>query len=347
MKALRINGPEQLELDAAAPEPRIEGPTDAIVEITRTAICGADLFPYHGLTPGFEAGTIPGHEWVGVVREVGPEVRGVKVGQRVVNTSMISDGTCEHCRAGRPMQCTNRALFGYSGVYERLEGGQAELVRAPLADRSLWPIPEGVGDDDAVFVADMLPTGLSAVRRAGVGIGDTVVVLGCGTVGLMATMVAAPIARRVIAVDGIEARRDAAASLGAEPVSPEEAADAVAAATGGLGADAVIEAAGAKPALDAAFGLVRGRGTICVVGAHFEPDYPLGAGRMFEGELTLRFAMGDPLNDREALLAMIADERLRPSQLISNRFPLEQGPEAYALFDRREATKVVLTNDVS
>jgi threonine dehydrogenase-like Zn-dependent dehydrogenase len=347
MKALRINGPERLELDPGAPEPRIESPTDAIVEVTRTAICGADLFPYHGLTPGFEAGTIPGHEWVGVVREVGPEVRGVKVGERVVNTSMISDGTCEHCRSGRPMQCSHRALFGYSGVYERLEGGQAELVRAPLADRSLWPIPEGVGDDDAVFVADMLPTGLSAVRRAGVGIGDTVVVLGCGTVGLMATMVAVPIARRVIAVDGIEARREAAAALGAEAAAPEAAADAVAAATGGLGADAVVEAAGAKAALDAAFSLVRGRGTVCVVGAHFEPDYPLQAGRMFEAELTLRFAMGDPLNDRESLLGMIADERLRPSRLISDRFPLEQGPDAYAKFDRREATKVVLTNDVS
>ncbi|HTT95319.1 MAG TPA: alcohol dehydrogenase catalytic domain-containing protein [Solirubrobacterales bacterium] len=346
MKALRINGPERLELDEAAAEPRIEHPTDAIVEVSRTAICGADLFPYHGLTPGFEAGTIPGHEWVGVVREVGPEVKGIEVGQRVVNTSMISDGTCEHCRSGRPMQCEHRALFGYSGVYERLEGGQAQLVRAPVAERSLWPIPEGVDDDDAVFVADMLPTGLSAVRRAGVGIGDTVVILGCGTVGLMATMVAVPIARRVIAVDGIEARRDAAAALGAEPVAPEAAADAVAAATGGLGADAVIEAAGAKAALDAAFSLVRGRGTICVVGAHFEPDYPLEAGRMFEAELTLRFAMGDPLNDRETLLGMIADERLRPSRLISDRFPLERGAEAYEKFDRREATKVVLTNDV-
>lgn len=347
MEALRINGPEQLEVDAAAPEPKLSASTDAIVEVTRTAICGADLFPYHGLTPGFEPGTIPGHEWVGIVREVGPDVTGVSVGQRVVNTSMISDGTCTHCRAGRPMQCENRALFGYSGVYERLEGGQAELVRAPLADRSLWPIPDEVADDDAVFVADMLPTGLSAVRRSGVGIGDTVVVLGCGTVGLMAVMVAAPVVRRVIAVDGIAARREAAASLGAEAVEPDAAADAVAAATGGLGADAVIEAAGAKAALDAAFGLVRGRGTVCVVGAHFEPDYPLGAGRMFEGELTLRFAMGDPLNDRETLLAMIADEQVRPSSLISHRMPLREGPAAYEVFDRREATKVVLTNDVS
>lgn len=342
MRAVRIQGPERLELDEGAPEPRIEAPTDAVVEIRRTAICGADLFPYHGHTPGFEAGTIPGHEWVGVVREVGDGVRGLEPGQRVVNASMVSDGSCEHCRAGRPMQCRSRALFGYSGVYERLDGGQADLVRAPSADRTLWPIPDGVADDDAVFVADMLPTGLAAVRRAGVEVGDVVCVLGCGTVGLMAILVARRIARRVIAVDGIGARRELATGLGAEATDPGSAPDAVAEATGGLGADVVIEAAGAKPALDAAFSLARGRGAVCVVGAHFEPDYPLDAGRMFEGELTLRFAMGDPITDRELLLAMIAAGELHPAELITHRLPLDQAPRAYELFDRREATKVVL-----
>jgi threonine dehydrogenase-like Zn-dependent dehydrogenase len=341
MKAIRIQGPERLELDDA-PEPRVEATTDAVVEVRKTAICGADLFPYHGLTPGFEPGTIPGHEWVGVVREVGDGVRGLRPGQRVVNASMISDGTCAHCRAGRPMQCESRALFGYSGVYERLDGGQAELVRAPNADRSLWPIPGGVADEDAVFVADMLPTGLSAVRRGGVSVGDVVAVLGCGTVGLMAILLARRVARRVIAIDGIEARRELAAGLGAEAVDTDSAADAVADATGGVGADVVIEAAGAKPALDAAFGLARGRGTVCVVGAHFEPDYPLDAGRMFEGELSLRFAMGDPINDRELLLAMIGAGELHPAELISHRMGLDEAPRAYELFDRREATKVVL-----
>ncbi len=341
MRAVRIQGPERLELDEA-PDPEIQAATDAVVEVTQTAICGADLFPYHGFTPGFEAGTIPGHEWVGVVREVGDGVSGLRAGQRVVNASMISDGTCGQCRAARPMQCENRALFGYSGVYERLDGGQAELVRAPNADRSLWPIPDEVTDDDAVFVADMLPTGLSAVRRGGVEVGDVVAVLGCGTVGLMAILFARRVARRVIAIDGIAARRELAAGLGAEAVDPDSAAEAVADATGGLGADVVIESAGAKPALDAAFSLARGRGTVSVVGAHFEPDYPLDAGRMFEGELTLRFAMGDPINDRELLLAMIVAGELRPADLISHRMALEDAPRAYELFDQREATKVVL-----
>lgn len=342
MRALRIMGPEQLLLDDA-PEPTIQSPTDAIVQVTKTAICGADLFPYHGFTPGFESGTIPGHEWVGVVREVGEGVKKLRPGQRVVNASMISDGTCPHCDAGRPMQCQSRALFGYSGVYERLDGGQAELVRAPNADRSLWAIPDDVSDDDAVFVADMLPTGLSAVRRAGVQLGDVVAVLGCGTVGLMAIMVATKIAGHVVAVDGIEQRRDLAASLGATPVSPEQAPDLIGRLTSGLGADAVIEAAGAKPALDSAFELVRGRGTVSVVGAHFEPDYPLDAGRMFEGELTLRFAMGDPINDRAMLLSMIAAGHFRPSQVISHQMPLSEALKAYEIFDRREASKVVLT----
>jgi threonine dehydrogenase-like Zn-dependent dehydrogenase len=342
MKAVRIQGAERLELDEA-PDPRLEAAMDAVVEVTRSAICGADLFPYHGLTPGFEAGTIPGHEWVGVVREVGEGVSRLRPGQRVVNASMVSDGTCPQCRAGRPMQCENRALFGYSGVYERLDGGQADLVRAPNADRSLWPIPDDVSDDDAVFVADMLPTGLSAVQRGGVAVGDVVAVLGCGTVGLMAILLARRVARQVIAVDAIESRRELAAGLGVQAVDPDSAADAVAEATGGAGADVVIEAAGAKPALDAAFGLARGRGAVCVVGAHFEPDYPLDAGRMFEAELTLRFAMGDPLNTRELLLAMIASGELRPAELISHRMALDEAPRAYELFDRREATKVVLT----
>lgn len=342
MKAVRIQGPEWLEVDDA-PEPRLEAPTDAIVEVKKTAICGADLLPYHGHTPDFEAGTIPGHEWTGVVREVGGGIGGLRPGQRVVNASMISDGSCVHCRAGRPMQCEDRALFGYSGVYERLDGGQSELVRAPNAERSLWPIPDGVADEDAVFVADMLPTGLSAVRRGGVEVGDVVAVLGCGTVGLMAVLLATRIARRVIAVDAIAGRRDLAAGLGAEAVAPDDAADAVSEVAGGVGADVVIESAGARPALDAAFGLVRGRGTISVVGAHFEPDYPLAAGRMFEGELTLRFSMGDPVNDRERLLAMIAAGEIRPSELISHEMRLDDAATAYELFDRREATKVVLT----
>jgi 2-desacetyl-2-hydroxyethyl bacteriochlorophyllide A dehydrogenase len=323
-------------------EPRILDDDDAIVAVRATAICGADLFPYHGLTPGFEAGTILGHEFAGEVVAVGPGVHNIAVGQRVVNASMISDGTCPSCRAGRVTQCEGRALFGYSGVYPRLDGGQAELVRVPHADRALRLLPDGVSDEAAVFLADILPTGHGAVARAGVSAADTVAVVGCGPVGLMAILCAVDVGARVIAIDGIEARRALAEQLGAQAVDPAGAAEVVAEATGRLGADVVIEAAGVPAALDASLRLARGRGTISVVGAHFEPDYPLNNALMFERELTLRFSIGDPTADGAHLLDLVASGTLDPTPVITHRMPLADAGDAYRLFDSREATKVVL-----
>jgi threonine dehydrogenase-like Zn-dependent dehydrogenase len=342
MKAVRLMGPDDVRVDDV-PEPELAEPGDALVRVTATAICGADLFPYHGMTPGFESGTVLGHEFVGVVEAVGDGVTAVSSGQRVVNTSMISDGTCAHCRAGRVTQCESRAMFGYSGVYPRLEGGQAELVRIPNADRSLFAVPDEVSDDDAVFVADILPTGYAGVRRGEVAVGDVVVVLGAGPVGLMAVMSAVGAARELIAVDGVAARRALAEQLGAHAVAPEEAAAAVASASGGMGADVVIEAAGVLPALDASLELVRPQGTVSVIGAHFEPDYPLNNLLMFEKEITLRFTIGDPTRDRERLLAAIEAGAMKPSGVITHRMELAEAAEAYRLFDAREAVKVVLS----
>jgi threonine dehydrogenase-like Zn-dependent dehydrogenase len=341
MKAVRLMGPEEVRVDDVA-EPELIEPGDAIVRVKQTAICGADLFPYHGMTPGFETGTVLGHEFVGVVEAVGDGVTAVKPGQRVVNTSMTSDGTCPHCRAGRVTQCESRSLFGYSGVYPRLEGGQAELVRIPVANRSLFVIPDNVSDDDAVFVADILPTGYAGVRRGEVSVGDVVVVLGAGPVGLMAVLSAVGAAREVIAVDGVEQRRQLAEKLGAHSVTPDEAGAAVAAATAGMGADVVIEAAGALPALDASLELVRPQGIVSVIGAHFEPDYPLNNLLMFEKEITLRFSIGDPTRDRERLLATIEAGAMKPSEVVTHRMSLDEAPDAYRLFDAREAVKVVL-----
>ena len=341
MKAVVLRGVGDVGVETV-PDPEIREPGDAIVEVRATAICGADLFPFHGMTPGFELGTVLGHEFAGVVRETGPGVMAFRPGQRVVNASMIQDGTCASCRAGRPTQCKGRALFGYSGVYPRLDGGQAELVRVPNADRVLYPLPDEVSDEAGVFLADILPTGYGAVVRGGARIGDSVCVVGCGPVGLMAVLCAVDIGTRVVAVDGVQARRELAERLGAWAVPPDEAAGAVAEATGGLGADVVIEAAGSPGALDASLRLARGRGVVSVVGAHFEPDYPLDNALMFERELTLRFTIGDPSNDRAYLLGLVAAGRLDPAQVVTHRLPLADAAEAYRLFDTREATKVVL-----
>jgi 2-desacetyl-2-hydroxyethyl bacteriochlorophyllide A dehydrogenase len=341
MRAVVLRAPGDVGVDTV-PDPAILEPGDAIVQVSATAICGADLFPFHGFTPGFENGTILGHEFTGTVVAAGSGVQRVRVGQRVVCTSMVSDGTCAHCRAGRVSQCQGRALFGYSGVYPRLDGGQAELVRVPSADRCLLALDDAIPDEAAIFFADILPTGYASVVRGGVEVGDTVVVLGCGPVGLMAVLCAVGIAGRVIAVDGIAERRGLAERLGAEAVEPSAAADVVSSATGGLGADVVIEAAGVPAALDASLRLARGRGTISVVGAHFEPDYPLDNAAMFEKELTLRFTIGDPAHDRERLLGLVAAGRLDPTPVITHRLALADAAEGYRMFDEREATKVVL-----
>ena len=337
-----LRAPGDVRVDEVA-DPAIREAGDAIVAVRATAICGADLFPFHGLTPGFETGTVLGHEFAGEIVDVGAGVRSLRPGQRVVNTSMISDGTCMSCLAGRVTQCQGRSLFGYSGVYPRLDGGQAELVRVPHADRALRPLPDEVTDEAAVFLADILPTGYGAVVRGGVADGDTVVVVGCGPVGLMAVLCAANVAGRLIAVDGVLARRELAERLGADAVLPEQAADFVANATDGLGADVVIEAAGSPAGLDAALHLARGRGTVSVVGAHFEPDFPLDNGLMFERELTLRFSIGDPTMHGALLLDRLAAGTLDPTPIITHRLPLADAAEAYRLFDTREATKVVLT----
>ena len=323
-------------------EPKLRGPQDAIVKVTAAAICGADLFPLHGMTPGFDPGTVLGHEFVGVITDVGDAVDLLEVGQRVVSSSMTSDGTCTHCRMGRPAQCASRALFGYSGVYPRLDGGQAEYVRVPMADRCLLKLPSAFTDEQGLFLADILPTGYAAVQRSGAGLTDTIVVLGCGPVGLMALLCVSGFGGGAIAVDAIEARRELAARLAPRRCRLAEAAELVLARTGGLGADVVIEAAGTPGALDAALQLARGRGTVSVVGAHFEPDYKLNAGLMFERELTLRFSIGDPLADRERLMQMILSRGLAPERVITHRLPLAEAAEAYRLFDTRAATKVVL-----
>jgi alcohol dehydrogenase len=343
MRAVVLAGVGDVRVEEVT-DPQLLDSTDAIVRVNAAAICGADLFPLHGMTPGFENGTVMGHEFAGVVVDTGDEVSGVEVGQRVVNTSMVADGSCPACKAARPTQCSGRALFGYSGVYPRLDGGQAELVRVPHADRVLAPLPDAVPDEAAVFLSDNLPTAYDAVvTRGGVGEGDLVAVVGLGAVGLMAVMCAVDSGARVLAVDGVEARRKTAERLGAEPLSPEEAAVAVADESEGLGADVVVEAAGSPGALDAALRLARGRGTVSVVGAHFEPDFPLDNHLMFERELTLRFSIGDAAGHRPNLLDLISSGRLDPASVVSHRLPLADAAEAYRMFDAREATKVVMT----
>jgi len=218
-------------------------------------------------------------------------------------------------------------------------------VLLPSFEGRVLPHPdEPVFDQGLAFDIETLLSRRQVLRAMGftaVGAGLFGLV-GCGPVGLMAVLCARGSAGRLLAVDGVPERRALAEKLGAESLEPERAADAVAEATEGLGADVVIEAAGSPGGLDASLKLTRGRGVISVVGAHFEPDYPLDNALMFERELTLRFSIGDPTADAGLLLDRLAAGTLDPTPVVTHRLPLGEAAEAYRLFDSREATKVVL-----
>lgn len=342
MKAVILEAAEQIAVREVE-RPVLREGSDAIVKVSHAAVCGADLLPYHGHTPGFEFGMIPGHEFVGEVVETGSEVTGIRVGQRVVNTSMTSCGQCGACRKERWTQCENRSLFGYSGVYPRLDGGQAEYVRVPNASRTLLALPDDVSAEDALFLADILPTGYAGVDNAGVGDGDLLVVQGAGPVGLMAVIVGVSRGARVLAVDGVAARLELAEKLGAMTATPQEARERVEALSDGEGADVVVEASGSIPAMKEALHLARAQGVVSVIGAHFENDFPLDNGTMFEKELTVRFSIGNPFATRELLLDAVQRGTLAPRAVLSHVLPFEQARDAYEKFDSKEFTKVVLT----
>lgn len=340
MRAVIASKPNVVEV-VDVNDPTVHVETDVIVKVTASAICGADLLPLSGHVPGFEWGTVMGHEFVGTVVDSGSR-GGFESGTRVVCSSTVSCGECWYCIHAMSSQCTQMALFGFSGVYPRLDGGQAELVRVPHGDRVLWALPSEIDDDIAVFVADILPTAVRTIERAGVARGETVAVVGGGPVGLLEVLLAREAGAAVFLVDPDGRRRTQAQALGVDACAPEEAIEFGLLRTDGRGPDAAIEASGNPGGLTLALSMVRRRGTVSVSGAHFDPDRPIDVGRMFAHELSLRFAMGSPTDDRERVAQMILDGRIDPRPLVTHTMSLDDARSAYDVFASREATKVVL-----
>jgi threonine dehydrogenase-like Zn-dependent dehydrogenase len=255
MKAVVWHDVGKISIDDVA-DPRIEQPTDAIVRITTSAICGTDLHLVRGTMPGMQQGTVLGHEAVGVVEEVGDAVRGFSPGERVVVCSTVACGTCSYCRAGYFSQCdvanpngpsAGTSFFGGPAPTGPINGLQAERARIPYAMTTLVKIPDGVTDDQAIMVSDVLPTGWFGARLAQVGEGDTVAVFGAGVVGQCAVASAKRQgAARVLVIDGIEDRLETARRQNAEPINfnTEDPVEAIQALTGGIGVDRVIDAVG-------------------------------------------------------------------------------------------------------
>jgi len=343
MKALTYQGEGDVKV-IDVPKPGIKGSGEALVKVTLGAVCGSDLHILHGHTP-MNQGAVLGHEFVGVIEAVGPEVKRFKPGDRVVASFFTSCGNCALCRKGWFNQCVDKATFGHGEYFGDLGGGQAEYVVVPMADHSMELIPERMTDEQAIFVGDILATGFFGAERAEIKPGDVVVVVGAGPVGLMATMCAQLFGpARVFVVDMVDSRLEIAQELGGIPINARQVhpVEAILSQTGGIGADSAIECVGLMSAVDTAIESVRGGGTISMVGVPNKVigDFPYM--KMWLKSLTFRAGWCNVQAYMRPLLDLIAAGRLKPEAIISHRMKLDQAEEAYRLFDAHEATKIVL-----
>lgn len=344
MKALTFYGPGDVRVEEV-PKPTIEEPTDVLLEIDCSAICGTDLHPYHGRLE-IEEGFVLGHEYMGTIEAKGDAVTQFEEGDRVVGSFFVSCGKCWFCRRGLYMKCLAIRVFGLGMVFGDLPGAQSQFMRVPEADLTLRKMPEdGLGDEDILFVGDILTTGYDAVRKAGMQPGDIVAVVGCGPVGLCTAMSARALgAGRVVAIDMVPERLKLAESIGAIPVNPKEndPEDVVREMTEWRGADVVVDAVGHESALASTFTLVRQGGTISLPGMYVEDQATVPIGDMWLKNINLVTGVANIQGHMDELLELIRDGRIDPKVIISHRLSLDEGPKGYELFDSKEALKVVL-----
>jgi threonine dehydrogenase-like Zn-dependent dehydrogenase len=321
-------------------DPKIVDPTDAVIRLTATCICGSDLWPYRGVEPADHLAM--GHEYVGVVEEIGDEVRTLKPGDFVVGSFVISDNTCEICAAGFQSKCVH-AEFVHGTI-----GTQAEKARIPHADGTLVVTP-GRPDEDLIpsllAASDVLGTGWFAADAAQAGPGRSVAVVGDGAVGLMAILAAKHLgAERIIAMSRHPERQKLARFYGATDIVEERGDEGVAKIkelTGGLGAHSVVEAVGTQEAFMQAVGATRGGGHLGYVGVNYDVKIP-GIELFFAGIHTL----GGPAPVRRflpELIQLIWDREIDPGKVFDLTLPLDQASEGYRAMDERRAIKVMLT----
>lgn len=344
MRAVVFDGIGAVKV-AELPDPKIESPDEAVVRITRAGICGSDLHLLRGKAP-MEPGEQLGHEACGVVEAVGEGVTGVSPGDRVAIAFNVACGRCWFCRNGQTALCEDGSIFGYGIFGGGLPGSQAESLLVPESDRNLLRIPDAVDDDAAVFVGDALVTGFYGASLADPAPDRVVGVLGCGPVGLCTIMgLRALGAGTVFAFDRDPSRLALAEGAGATPVHIDERnpVTVLAEATDKRGADAVIDAVGHVDAFHGAVDAVRRGGIVVVIGVYSSEVTDLQLGTSWARGLTIRFAGLTPvLPWWEQALAALERGEVDPRPLISHRLPLDEAPEGYRIFDRREATKVLL-----
>jgi threonine dehydrogenase-like Zn-dependent dehydrogenase len=327
------------------PDSVIEQPTDALVRVTSSCICGSDLWPYASMSPD-DGPARMGHEFVGVVEDTGSEVSTVKRGDLVVAPFAISDGTCEFCREGLQTSCVHGTFWDT----EPLEGGQAEAVRVPFADGTLVTLP--VAADSALMpslltLSDVLGTGYHAAVRGGVNARTSVTVVGDGAVGLLAVLSAKRLgAEQIILMGRHKSRTDLGREFGATDVvgeRGEEGITKVRELTAGHGTHVVLEAVGHRSAYEQAYGVVRPGGTISRVGVPQYEQAPIGFGSLFGPNITLT---GGPAPTRayiEELMPDILGGRIEPGKVFDSTVDLDGVPGGYQAMADRAALKVLIT----
>jgi threonine dehydrogenase-like Zn-dependent dehydrogenase len=369
MLAMNYRGPFRIRADRDKPVPKIEHPYDAIVRVTRSLICGSDLHLYHGLVPDTRVGMTFGHEFTGVVEEVGSGVQKLKVGDRVLVPFNIACGSCPFCKQELYGNCheTNPeatavgGFFGYAHIAGGYDGGQAEYVRVPFADVSPTIIPEGMDIEDAVLLTDVVPTGYQAAEMGGIRKGDTVVVFGAGPVGIMAARCAWLFgAGRVIVIDHINYRLEFVKNYAyCEAYNFKDMDDPVVflkKQTDWFGADVCIDAvgcdasgsamqtitgkklllqAGSATALHWAINSVKKGGIVSVIGVYGPPFNMVPMGSLMNKGITLRTNQASVKRLLPKLIDHVMAGRLNPKGIITHRLPLEEISDAYHIFSAK------------
>jgi threonine dehydrogenase-like Zn-dependent dehydrogenase len=386
MRAVCWQGTHNIQVETV-PDPKILNPRDAIIRVTTTAICGSDLHLYNGLNPTMKKGDILGHEFMGEVVELGPAVKNVSVGDRVVVPFTISCGSCFFCNRDLWSLCDNSnpngqllekvmgyspaGLFGYSHMTGGYAGGQAEYARVPFADVGLFKIPDGLTDEQVVFLTDIFPTGYMAAENCQIQTGDTVAIWGCGPVGQFAIRSAYLLgADRVIAIDRVPERLKMAKDGGAEVLNYEsfDVGDALKEMTGGRGPDSVMDAVGMEAhgtglegfydqtmqalkletdrpnVLRQAIVACRKGGTVSVPGVYtgFVDKIPMGA--FMNKGLTMKTGQTHIHRYLSTLLDRVQNGEIDPSFVITHSLPLEQAAQGYKIFEEKKENciKIVL-----
>jgi threonine dehydrogenase-like Zn-dependent dehydrogenase len=341
MKAAIFNGPRSIEL-GERPDPQIQEPTDAVVRVVLGCVCGSDLWYYRGLSP-HALGPI-GHEFIGVVEEVGAEVHTLKKGDFVVAPFTFNDGTCVHCRAGWPSNCLHGGSFGNHGI----DGGQGEAVRAPFADPTLVKVPSSGYSDELLrsllALSDVMCTGHHAAVSAGVKKGDTVAVVGDGAVGLCAIIAAKRLgAERILALSRNPARQRLARTFGATDILSErgdEAIQKILGMTNGIGVDAALECVGTGQSMATAFSIARVGSIVGAIGAPHDVVVPMDT--VIFRNIGLRGGVSPVRRYIPELLGDVVEGRINPGLVFDFTTDLSGIKEAYDAMDQRRAIKSLL-----